>query len=279
MQTPVLFWTLLGVLITLLLAIDLKVSSSKSREASIKLNALLTLMYVGIAFLFCGFVWHTLGAKPAKDFFYAWFLEKTLSIDNVMVMSCVFSYFKIPSNSQHRVLFYGILGVIILRAIAIGAGISLIHHFHWLMYGVSVLLIIMGIKMLFDNKKNTDFSKNVALTFMQKHLRITNTLHGNSFIITKVKNGVAQRWVTPLFVALIIIEFLDIIFALDSLPAIFAITTDPFIVYSSNIFAILGLRSLYFVLSSMSNRFGFIHYLVGIMLVFIGIKSLYKLIF
>lgn len=276
MQKPLWAWLLFGAVITLLLALDLGLSRIKSREASIKTNLLLSSLYVVVTVAFGGWIWHQLGAESARQFFIGWSLEKTLALDNVIIMACIFNYFGIPARYQHRVLFWGIMGVIILRAIVIYMGVALVSTFVWVLYIFAALLIVMGIKMLFSTHEEPDLSKNKALLFMNKHFRITKELHGNSFFITKAENGKKHLWCTPLFIALVMIECIDIVFAMDSLPAIFAITTDTYIIYTSNIFAILGLRSLYFVLSSVIHRFHFINYIVALMLIGIGISFFMK---
>lgn len=276
MHKPLWVWIIFGAVITLLLALDLGLSRIKSREVSIKTNLLLSGLYVAVTVMFGGWIWHQLGAESARQFFIGWSLEKTLALDNVIIMACIFNYFGIPALYQHRVLFWGIMGVIILRAIVIYMGVALVSTFVWVLYIFAALLIVMGIKMLFASHEAPDISKNKALLFMNKHFRITKELHGNSFFITKTENGKKYLWCTPLFVALVMIECIDIVFAMDSLPAIFAITTDTYIIYTSNIFAILGLRSLYFVLSSVIHRFQFINYIVALMLIGIGISFFMK---
>lgn len=202
-----------------------------------------------------------------------WIVEQTLAFDNVFVISMIFAYFAIPPQYQHRVLFYGILGVIVLRAIMIGLGAALVHQFSWILYVFSAFLILTGIKMILMADQKPDLDNNRLLIWMRKHMRITNELHGQAFFVSRPDaRGHVARHATPLFLALVLIECADIIFAVDSVPAIFAITTDPFIVYTSNIFAILGLRALYFVLSSMVDRFHYLKYALALVLVYVGAK-------
>ncbi len=203
-----------------------------------------------------------------------WVVEQTLAFDNVFVISMIFTYFAIPPKYQHRVLFYGILGVIVLRAIMIGLGAALVHEFGWILYVFSAFLIFTGIKMILMADQKFDLDNNPLLIWMRKHLRVTNELHGQKFFVNvpDTKSGRVARHATPLFLALVLIEFADLIFAVDSVPAIFAITQDPFIVYTSNIFAILGLRALYFVLSAMVDRFHYLKYALALVLVFVGAK-------
>jgi tellurite resistance protein TerC len=203
-----------------------------------------------------------------------WLIEQTLAFDNVFVMSMIFTYFAVPPKYQHRVLLYGVLGVIIMRAIMIGVGAALIQQFHWILYVFSAFLILTGIKMLLMVDQKPDLERNPILKWMRGHMRITPVLHGQSFYVMQPDpaTGRLVRYWTPLFVALMLIEFADLIFAVDSVPAIFAITQDPFIVYTSNIFAILGLRSLYFVLSAMVHRFHYLKYALALVLVYVGAK-------
>jgi tellurite resistance protein TerC len=200
-------------------------------------------------------------------------LEKTLALDNIFVISLIFAYFAIPRLYQHRVLFWGIIGVIVLRAVMIGAGAALVAQASWVLYVFSLFLIWTGVMML-RKQQETDFSKNPVIAFLKRRLRVSETLHGNKFFVRKPhkKAGRVVLWATPLFLALVMIELADIVFAIDSVPAIFVVTTDPFIVYTSNIFAILGLRALYFALAAMIHRFHYLKYALAATLIFIGGK-------
>ena len=195
-------------------------------------------------------------------------------MDNVFVIALIFSYFAIPRQYQHRVLFWGILGVIVLRALMIGLGAALVSQFSWVLYLFGVFLVLTGIKMWLIADHMPDIGNNPLLRFLRKHLRVTPQLEGNAFFVlaTDPVSGRTVRWVTPLFLALCLVEFIDLVFAVDSVPAIFAITSDPFIVYTSNIFAILGLRALYFALAAMIRRFKYLKYALALVLVFIGAK-------
>ena len=201
-------------------------------------------------------------------------VEKALAIDNIFVIAMIFSFFAVPDKYQHRVLFWGILGVIILRAIMIALGAAVISEFAWVLYVFAVFLIATGVKMLFAGDKPTDIGKNPVLRFMKRWLRVTETHHEERFFVRVQDPSTGKRLmhVTPLFMALVLIEIADVVFAVDSVPAIFAITTDPFIVYTSNIFAILGLRSLYFALSAIIERFHYLKYALAIVLIVIGGK-------
>ena len=204
----------------------------------------------------------------------AFVVEKTLALDNVFVIALIFSYFAIPRQYQHRVLFWGILGVIVLRGLTIGLGATLVAEYSWVLFIFAAVLIFTGIKMLVTDDKEMDLSANPVLKFMRKRFRVTETLHGNNFFVNQAeaKTGTIQRYMTPLFLALILIEIADLVFAVDSVPAVFAITSDPNIVYTSNIFAILGLRAVYFALAAVLHRFHYLKYALAILLVFIGSK-------
>ena len=195
-------------------------------------------------------------------------------MDNVFVIAMIFTYFAIPRQYQHRVLFWGILGVIVLRAIMIGVGSTLVEQFSWVLYIFAAFLILTGIKMWMTADKEYDVGSSAALRFIKKRMRVTEELHGERFFVKQddPATGKAVRYATPLFLALVMIEIVDVVFAVDSVPAIFAITTDPFIVFTSNIFAILGLRALYFALAAMVHRFHYLKYALAVLLIFIGSK-------
>jgi tellurite resistance protein TerC len=275
MDKPLWMWGIFLVAVIVLLVLDLGVLHRKQREIGVKESLLLSAFYIMAGLLFGGWVWHELGAQSGKEYLTGFVVEKTLALDNIFVISLIFTYFAIPRIYQHRVLFWGILGVIVLRGIMIGLGATLVAQFSWLLYIFAIFLILTGIKMFFMIDKLPDISKNPLLLFMKKHMRITNTLHEEKFMVRQPDPkdpGKLVNWYTPLFVALMLIEFVDLIFAVDSVPAIFAITTDPFIVYTSNIFAILGLRALYFALDAVIHRFKYLKYALAMTLVFIGSK-------
>jgi tellurite resistance protein TerC len=271
---PVWMWGAFMATVLILLALDLGVFHRKSRQIGVSESLVLSSFYIAIALIFGGFVWYALGPVSAKEYLTGYLIEKTLSIDNIFVISLVFSYFAIPAKYQHRVLFWGILGVIVLRAIMIGAGTALVAQFEWVLYIFAAFLIITGIKMLAIGDSPPDIGSNPVLRFLNRTLRITPEQHGERFMVRQQnqKTGKFEIWVTPLLVALILIEIVDIIFAIDSVPAIFAITLDPFIVYTSNIFAILGLRALYFALAAVIDRFVYLKQALALVLVFIGAK-------
>lgn len=274
MGKPLWMWAaFIGVVLTLL-ALDLGVFHRNTHEVSVKESLLLSAFYIGIALAFGAWVWTTLGAESGQAYLTGFVVEKTLAMDNIFVISLIFAYFAIPPLYQHRVLFWGILGVIILRAIMIGAGAALIANFSWVLYVFALFLIATGVKMLYVGDQTPDIASNPVLKFMRRQMRITDRLHGERFFIQEPDAGTGKcvRTATPLFVALVLIEVVDLIFAVDSVPAIFAITSDPFIVYTSNIFAILGLRALYFALAAIISRFHYLKPALALVLVFIGSK-------
>ena len=219
-------------------------------------------------------VWWYLGVQSGMDYYTGFMIEKSLSMDNVFVIALIFSFFAIPRQYQHRVLFWGILGVIVLRAIMIGLGATLVSQFSWVLYLFGAFLIFTGIKMWIIADHVPDIANNPLLKFLKRHMRVTDELRGNAFWVREPDpaSGKVVRFATPLLLALVLVEFVDLVFAVDSVPAIFAITTDPFIVYTSNIFAILGLRALYFALAAMTHRFKYLKYALALVLVFIGSK-------
>ena len=274
MGKPLWIWISFISIVIALLALDLGVLNKKSKEISIKESLIMSAFYIAIALLFGAWVWTMFGPAAGQDYLTGYIVEKTLSLDNVFVISLIFSYFAVPLRYQHRVLFWGILGVIVLRAIMIGLGAALVAEFHWVLYIFAVFLILTGVKMLVSGDKPMDIEANPALKFLRRHLRITPEIEGERFFVTRrdPQTGANVRWVTPLFVALVLVEIVDLIFAVDSIPAIFAITADPFIVYTSNIFAILGLRALFFALAAVVDRFHYLKQALALVLVFIGSK-------
>lgn len=263
----------IGIVLALLIA-DLGIFHKDNHEIGAKESLLMSVGYIVIALIFGAWIWWEMGADSGINYMTGFFVEKTLALDNIFVISLIFAYFAIPKIYQHRVLFWGILGVIILRGIMIALGASLVSQFSWVLYIFGAFLILTGIKMLFASGHEKDIGENRMVKFLRKHLRVTDELHGQKFFIRKTdpKTGKMARFATPLLLALAMVEFVDIVFAVDSVPAIFAITTDPYIVYTSNIFAILGLRALYFALAAMMNRFVYLKYALSAVLIFIGGK-------
>ncbi|WP_395689796.1 TerC family protein [Caenimonas koreensis] len=267
-------WLAFIIIVVTLLAFDLGVLHRDDREIDVKESLVLSAGYIAVAVLFGVWLWWQIGAERSIEYFTGYVIEKSLSMDNVFVIAMIFTFFSIPRQYQHRVLFWGILGVIVLRAIMIGLGSALISQFSWVLYLFGAFLVLTGIKMLWMADHQTDLEKNVVLKWLRKVMRVTPQLHGNAFFVRQPHpaNGNAVTWATPLFLALCMVEFADLIFAVDSVPAILAITDDTFIVYTSNIFAILGLRALYFALAAMVNRFAYLKYALALVLIFIGSK-------
>lgn len=267
-------WLVFAVLVIGLLILDLGVFHKDNREIGVKESLWMSAGYMLIAVLFGGWIWWKLGQESGINYLTGFFVEKSLALDNIFVISLIFSYFAIPRLYQHRVLFWGILGVIVLRGIMIGLGATLVSEFSWLLYVFGAFLIITSIKMLFASDHEQDMSQNKLIKFLQSKIRMTKELHQDKFFVrqTDPVTGKLALFATPLFLALVMVELADIIFAVDSVPAIFAITTDPYIVYTSNIFAILGLRALYFALAAMMHRFVYLKYALSAVLIFIGGK-------
>ncbi|CUI52169.1 TerC family protein [Achromobacter xylosoxidans] len=272
--TPAWSWLLFIGIVISLLVFDLGVLHKEDREIGVRESLLLSAGYISAALLFGGWVWWQMGPASGMAYYTGFLIEKSLSLDNVFVIALIFSFFAIPRQFQHRVLFWGILGVIVLRAIMIGLGAALVSNFGWLMYLFGAFLVFTGIKMWMIADQEPDIATNPILKFLKRRMRVTDGLRGNAFWVREpdATTGKTVRWATPLFLALVLIEFVDLLFAVDSVPAIFAITTDPFIVYTSNIFAILGLRALYFALAAMIHRFHYLKYALSLVLVFIGTK-------
>ena len=271
---PAWLWLSFLGIVTALLAFDLGVLHRDEREIGVRESLLLSAGYISAGLLFGAWMWAELGATAGMDYLTGFLIEKSLSMDNVFVIALIFGFFAIPREHQHRVLFWGILGVIVLRAIMIGLGATLVSSFSWILYVFGAFLVLTGVKMWRMADAEPDIANNPLLAFLRRHLRVTDGLRGRNFIVTEPdpKTGRPVRWATPLLLALILVEAVDLVFAVDSVPAIFSITTDPFIVYTSNIFAILGLRALYFALAAMIHRFHYLKYALAAVLVFIGGK-------
>jgi tellurite resistance protein TerC len=276
-------WLMFIGIVIALLAFDLGVLNRKDREIGVRESLWLSAGYLVVAFAFGAWVWWYLGAERGMEYYTGFLIEKSLALDNVFVIALIFAYFAIPRMYQHRVLFWGILGVIVLRAIMIGLGAAIVDQFGWVLYLFGAFLILTGVKMLWMIDNMPDIGNNPLLKLMRKRMRVTDGLHGNRFWVKRPASAAADApmvwWATPLFFALVLIEFADLIFAVDSVPAIFAITDDPFIVYTSNIFAILGLRALYFALAAVIHRFKYLKYALAAVLIFIGGKIFYNQIF
>lgn len=271
---PAWAWLLFLGVVVALLAFDLGVLHKDDHEIGIRESLLLSAGYIGAAIAFGVWLTWQMGGQAGTEYFTGFLIEKSLSLDNVFVIALVFSLFAIPRQYQHRVLFWGILGVIVLRALMIGLGAALVHQFSWILYVFGAFLVFTGIKMWRMAEQTPDLSQSLMLKFLRRHLRITPSLEGKAFFVQRPHplTGRTVVWATPLFLALCMVEFIDLVFAVDSVPAIFAITDDPYIVYTSNIFAILGLRALYFALAAAIHRFHYLKYALALVLVFIGSK-------
>ena len=274
-SAPIWAWLLFLTVVIALMVFDLGVLNKTDHEIEIKESLWLSAGYIAIALLFGGWIWWQFGESSAIDYYTGFLVEKSLSMDNVFVFALIFGFLKIPRIYQYRVLVWGIIAALILRAIFIGAGAALIAQFSWILWFFGAFLLITGVKMLFTKENdNQSFADNPLLKWMNRHMKITQEFHGNRFWVTLIdpKTSKLTRFYTPLFVALILVNAADIIFAVDSVPAIFAITQDPFIVYTSNIFAILGLRALYFALAAMIHRFHYLKYALALILILVGAK-------
>lgn len=339
---PIWMWLVFVAVVLVLLVLDLGVLHKDQHEIGVKESLLLSSFYITIALAFGGWIWFEMGREPALEYLTGFVVEKSLAMDNIFVIAMIFSFFAVPRKYQHRVLFWGILGVIILRAIMIALGATLVSQFGWVLYIFALFLLLTGYKLLvltegaqsvlesfrgarpaaaftwalvctalgfaayvgmaktgeggavqasvylltaataflggkiafLTHQEETDLAGNPLLVWLRRHLRVTDSIDGQDFTVRlpDTKSGKMVTYFTPLFLTLLMIEIADVIFAVDSVPAIFAITTDPYIVYTSNIFAILGLRALYFALAAMMARFAYLKYALSLVLIFIGSK-------
>ena len=272
--TPAWFWlSFIGIVVGLT-AFDLGILHKEDKEMGIAESLRLSVFYISIALAFGVWVWIERGGDLGMKYYTGFFIEKALSIDNVFVISLIFTYFAIPPKYQYRALLWGIIAVIILRGLMIAAGAAVVQEYYWVLYIFAAFLVFTGIKMLFAGDKPMDIEHNPVVRWISRHMRVTKELHAQHFFV-KVpheKTGKLVTAATPLFLALVVINLADLVFAVDSVPAIFAITTDTFIVYTSNIMAILGLRALYFALAAMVHRFHYLKYALALVLIFIGSK-------
>ncbi len=271
---PIWMWLGFLAVVIALLVFDLGVLNRRDHEIGVKESLKLSAFYIIFGLLFGGGIWWWMGQEAGVAYLTGFVVEKTLAMDNIFVIAMIFSYLSVPREYQHRVLFWGILGVIVLRAIMIAAGAALVERFEWVLYIFAAFLVLTGIRLLFTVGKEASVGDNPVLKFVRKHLPVTDRIKGDHFLVREPDpvTGKMKTWLTPLAVALILIEAADIVFAVDSVPAIFTITTDPYIVYTSNIFAILGLRALYFALAAAIHRFHYLKYAMAAVLIFIGSK-------
>lgn len=277
MNDSALLWIGFNAFVLLMLALDLGVFHRKTHVLSVKEALIWTAVWITLAMLFNVFIYYQFGKGLAIEFFTGYLIEKSLSVDNIFVILLIFSYFDVPQQYQHKVLFLGILGALVMRAGFIFAGIELIHRFHWLIYIFGGFLIVTGIRMLFSDDSKINLEKNFFVRGIQMIIPITKNYEGEKFFTRKE----GTLWATPLFLTLVVIEGTDLIFAVDSIPAILAISEEPYIVYTSNVFAILGLRSLYFALAGIEKYFRYLKVGLAAILVFVGTKmaiaDLYKI--
>jgi tellurite resistance protein TerC len=269
-------WLLFLGIIVFLLVFDLGVLHRGAREIGARESLALSAGYISVAALFGAWVWWQLGAASGMLYFTGFLIEKSLALDNVFVISVIFGYFAVPRLYQHRVLFWGVLGVVVLRGLLIGGGAALVQSFDWVLYIFAALLLATGLKMLVLADAKPDIAANPLLRLLRRGLRVTPELHGDRFLVRRPDAAGRKRFhATPLLLALVLIEVADLVFAVDSVPAILAITTDPFIVYTSNIFAILGLRALYFAVAAMAERFHYLKYALAAVLIAVAGKIVY----
>lgn len=272
-------WPALLAIVLVMLAVDMfVVGGGKQHRVSVKEAATWSVIWICVSLLFAAGLWWYLDTSQSREvanaktleYITGYLIEKSLAIDNVFVWITLFGFFAIPMELQKRVLLFGVIGAIVMRTVMIFAGAWLIAQFHWVLYLFGAFLLLTGIKMFWFADQKPDLEKNPVIRWLRGHMNITTSLHGTHFFVRQ--NGV--RYATPLFLALVLVEISDLIFAVDSIPAIFAITSDPFIVLTSNIFAILGLRAMYFLLADMADRFSLLKYGLAIVLIFIGVKML-----
>lgn len=264
-----LFWILFNVFVLAMLALDLFVLHRDEHVIRFREAVLTSLGWIALAGLFAVGVYFWMGSARALEFTTGYLVEQSLSVDNLFVFLLIFRYFQVPATYQHKVLFWGIMGALVTRGIFILAGVKLIQHFHWVVYAFGALLVYSGVKLAFANKQSEDFEKTWAVRLFRHWFPVTPDYVNGHFLVRQ------ERWcATPLLLVLLVVESTDVVFAVDSIPAVLAITREPFIVYTSNVFAILGLRSLYFTLAGMMERFAYLHYGLSLILVFVGAKMI-----
>ena len=276
-------WAAFAVVVLVMLAVDLfMVGGGREHRVSVQEAATWSVIWVAVSLCFAGALWWYLDGAMGRDianakaveFVTGYLIEKSLAVDNVFVWLMLFSFFAVPLELQKRVLLYGVLGAIVMRTVMIFAGVWLIAKFHWILYVFGAFLLITGVKMWLFADHTPDLANNPLLKWMRAHMKVTDALEGERFFVMREEGGTLVRYATPLFLVLMLVEATDVIFAVDSIPAIFAITTDPFIVLTSNIFAILGLRAMYFLLADMASRLTLLKYGLALVLIFIGVKML-----
>jgi tellurite resistance protein TerC len=268
--TNIWFWVGFIAFVLAMLALDLGVFQRKVHEVKPKEAATWTAVWVGLALAFAGGLWFFSGTTPALTFLTGYVIEESLSMDNIFVIVLIFDYFAVPKAYQHRVLFYGIIGALVMRGVFIALGTALLARFEWIIFIFGGMLVITGVRMAFKHDESFDAEQNPVVKIVRRIFPLSNDFHGKHFFA--IENG--RRLATPLLLVLVLVEFTDLIFAIDSIPAIFGVTRDPFIVYTSNIFAVMGLRSLYFLLASVIEKFHLLKYGLAIILTFVGVKMI-----
>jgi tellurite resistance protein TerC len=278
---PALWWLGFNALILLLLALDLGIFNRKSHAVSVREALGWSAVWVSLAIGFGLWIRQSLGPTSMLEFYAGYLVEQALSIDNLFVFILIFGYFKIPPSLQHRVLFWGILGALLMRGAMIGAGAALLARFHWIIYLFGAFLIFTGVRMAFGGESEMEPETNPVIRFVRRLFPVTATFRGEHFFVREPDGpgGALRLFATPLFVALALVETTDVVFAVDSIPAVFGVTRNPFLVYTSNVFAILGLRSLFFVLSGVMGRFHLLKYGLAIVLSFVGVKMLLESVY
>lgn len=262
-------WVAFFAIVIFVLALDLGILNRKAHRISPSAALGWVILWVSLAFSFAGAVWYFYGATKCLDFITAYLVEQSLSVDNLFVFVLVFRFFRVEDKYQHRVLFWGVLGAIVMRAIFIFTGLALIQKFHWITYLFGAFLIYTGIKLFFDGEEEeADFAENLGIKLVKKFFAVSSRYDGQRFFT--IENG--KRMATPMFLVLVVIEITDLIFAVDSIPAVLAVSSDAFIVFTSNIFAIMGLRSMYFLLANVIDRFSYLKYGLAFILAFVGVK-------
>jgi tellurite resistance protein TerC len=270
---PAWMWLTFAALITALLAFDLGLFNGQQAAISIRSSVALSIVYISFGVAFGAWVWWAMGAERGMEYLTGFFIEKSLSIDNVFVFALIFGFFAIPPRLQFRVLFWGILGAIMLRAVMIGAGTAIVQQFSWVLYLFGVFLVATGVKILVIGDREYDLASNPLLRFLKRRMNVTASIESERFFVRQLAgDGRTARFATPLFLAFALIMAADVVFAIDSVPAILAITQDPFVVYTSNVFAVLGLRALYFALAAAIHRFYYLKFALALVLIFIGSK-------
>ena len=267
-------WAGFNAFVLAMLALDLQVFHRHAHEVRAREAAAWSIFWVLLAIAFGAGVWLQLGRTAGLEYFTGYVIEKALSVDNIFVFVLIFGFFKVPARYQHRVLFWGVLGALVMRGAMIGAGTYLIQQFHWIIYLFGAFLVITGLRMAVQKEHTVDLQENLVIRLIRRVMPVTSVYHGQTFFVREQVDGRVRRVATPLFVVLALVETTDLIFAVDSIPAIFAVTQDPFIVYSSNVFAILGLRALYFLLADVIDRFHYLKLGLSTVLVFVGLKML-----